>query len=369
MKKTIAFLFVVIILFIIMFAANTSASQQIFLVFGDSIAAGLQGTNNNSSLSYAGIVSKNFNFKLINTAMDGTTSDGLLNFIKSDAVKADIKKADVINISIGGNDFLKLLQQFSSQFQQSAPQPGEIDISAIQKAADKVIDDLKINFLSIIREIKNINIKAVIYCQNIYLPDIDTDNVDTTQYSAMINDFFTRLNAVFSDYLKANPNAYVLLDLKTAFNGNSDYISSDMIHPSLKGHEKIAQMITDSLYSKGFKPFSDNTQATLKTTSTHNNMNTSTIITTTTETINTEAKITTGTTTAIEIQKGDLNRDGKIDYEDLFILRNHLLSNPFIEDPRILILCDINNDEIINGLDYLLLKMIINGMEDDFFGN
>ena len=88
------------------------------VVMGDSIATGfgLEGyaAGNGSPLSYANILKDKYSkqlpsdctFELTNFAVDGYTSDDLLNLLNSGKCDDALAKADCVLISIGGNDLL-----------------------------------------------------------------------------------------------------------------------------------------------------------------------------------------------------------------------------------------------------------------------
>ena len=74
---------------------------------------------------------------------------------------------------------------------------------------------------------------------------------------------------------------------------------------------------------------------------------------------------TTGTSTNIEIIKGDINNDGLVDVEDLLLLKKHVLKiAEFTPNSRELKAADVNDDNIADVEDLLLLKKYILKIKD-----
>jgi len=51
------------------------------------------------------------------------------------------------------------------------------------------------------------------------------------------------LNQVYYDYLEANPGAYVIADVYSAYQGRDGLVFRDRLHPSDEGHAMIAKVL------------------------------------------------------------------------------------------------------------------------------
>ena len=107
MKKMISIVLCAVILVTgLSLSAGAEVRQKNLVVLGDSIAWGT-GIYNSDEACYGRIVANTNGYNYKNYAFDGCRSWDLLSLLDEKDVKDSIKEADIINISIGGNDFLQ----------------------------------------------------------------------------------------------------------------------------------------------------------------------------------------------------------------------------------------------------------------------
>ena len=233
LKKSSALMLVAVLLFSV-FATTASAKTTNYLLLGDSIAYG-QGIANSSEACYGRIVANTNNYSYCNDAISGINSSLFLELLQDSTIAAHIKNADIISVSIGGNDFLTdnwiwmgmkaILFRNYSDFDKTAASFAE-------------------NFEQIMKRIKSLNPKATILMQTVYNPHDDV-------FAPAFQEGVDRLNKVISDYLKANPGAYIIADVGGVISGHSEYIAIDTIHPNGQGNIAIAKYLLKLLKGLG----------------------------------------------------------------------------------------------------------------------
>lgn len=120
MKKWIASL-LAFVMALSMIPVSLAEAAPIYLALGDSITTGYGLAEGEQS--FAEIVAQANGYTLINSAVDGNTSAGILAQLTDPAVLMDIAKADVITITCGGNDLMGLLyQQMADIYNASVPE-------------------------------------------------------------------------------------------------------------------------------------------------------------------------------------------------------------------------------------------------------
>ena len=234
MKKLISVLLSLVIILSCFVSAYAEQEKLHYLVLGDSIGVG-SGIVNPSEACYGKIVANTNGYIYSNFAIDGFTTSNLLNWIDDQQVSDTIKSADIINISIGGNNFIKnnlpwllLTVTFGN-------------MSVINKIVEGVNRDLH----EIITKIKAKNSDAVIILQTLYNP------WKIKGIAGLYQKGVDALNACFRDYLKENPGAYELADVCSAFAAEKNLIAIDTIHPNAKGNILIAKVILKKLSELG----------------------------------------------------------------------------------------------------------------------
>jgi len=200
-----------------------------FVVLGDSIAYG-QGASDLSK-SYGRMIAANWGFALENYAVSGHTSSNLLGVLTTnDLVRDAVSKADIINISIGGNDWLTS------------------DIATIllrrlflndTGAATGYLETFRGNFTRIIEEIRGLNEEALLIVHTLYNPTDDLPLV-----GGLYDEAVSGLNKRIYEYLESHPGAFEIADIYTFFKTHSgEYIYRDRTHPNDAGYARIALVV------------------------------------------------------------------------------------------------------------------------------
>ncbi|MBR3953872.1 MAG: SGNH/GDSL hydrolase family protein [Clostridia bacterium] len=231
MKKIFAVLLSVLLVFGCM-AVGASAEEKAlhYVVLGDSIAYG-SGLTNPVQACYGKIVADTNGYTYANHAIPGHTTGNLINRLKDENVLADVRKADIINISIGGNNFLmnNLMGLMAS--------------ALIQKNYSE-FDAIAAGFYEQFGEIMNLinaaNPDAVVLLQTIYNPQ-------TGHVGEVYQQGADRLNAEMVRFAQENPGEIVIVDVAAALLDTTDNFADDGIHPSAMGNEKIAIAVLATL--------------------------------------------------------------------------------------------------------------------------
>lgn len=239
MKKSLAI--VLCALLLVSLGSSLAFAQEdapVYVVLGDSIARGEQGTKDQETESYAAIVAKENGYELRNHAVNGYNSKQLKSQLKKKKVQDDIRAADIISLSIGANDFLTNINI------------GTIILKASQgdySMVDDTIEKLTVNFDSIITKLCELNSDALILMQTLYNPMYN-------EQREMFGVAVQKLNAMFTQYLEEHPGAYVLVETGKALEGEQAYIHTDGIHPNVAGHAKIAEVILEEIALQTTQP-------------------------------------------------------------------------------------------------------------------
>lgn len=235
MKKLISvFLALVIMctLFVPAFAEGEEKTK--FVVLGDSIAQG-HGLRDIANQSYGALISQAEGYDYVNHAIGGHTTYNLNQRLEEEQVASDVAGADIIAVSIGGNNFL-----LGGMVEMVADVLLKNDYSRM----DAIGVDFKENFLLALEKIKALNPDATLMVQTLYNPR-DDFLAEAYQYAINI------LNNAFEDILAEQPGAYVIVDVGAAFEGHTEYIQKDKIHPNAAGHYVIAQEYVKTLSELG----------------------------------------------------------------------------------------------------------------------
>lgn len=215
-----------------------------FTVLGDSIASGY-GLENPLD-SYGALIAKEKRYNLTNNAVSGhKTSDLLWVVCHEEIARENIKEADLINISIGGNDILNLLANSDTSVLLDIASKGENS-----EYMKKALNTAKVNLTNVLTEIRSINPDAPIILQTLYNPIYAHPTYKS--FAPMLDKLAPALLSLLQSASQEFSNICIA-DMFSAFADyyaeNSDYsvIQSDGIHPSVKGHRLIAQVILDEI--------------------------------------------------------------------------------------------------------------------------
>lgn len=235
MKKTLSVIMCALLLTLALLVPAAARERASFVVLGDSIAQGV-GADDMAVDSYAALVAKECGYELTNRAKAGDTSKAMLLKVKHNAaIREAIRGADIIEISIGGNDFLlgnmaKVVREASA---------GNLE------PVERILVTFRKNFADIIGEIRSLNPDALVIVETLYNPISNDPDMHKVFESAL-----NLLNACYYDYLADNPGSYVVADVHGAFAGKQGLIFKDNIHPSSAGHRVIADTVEEVLKAR-----------------------------------------------------------------------------------------------------------------------
>ncbi len=169
-KIGIAMLLSVVMLFSVILSNVAKADDRTkgdLLILGDSIATGYGLSDYNSTAtpkateSWATLLSEKYEAKQYNYAVDGATVSDLLYKVKQSDSQIAIGAADVICISIGGNDFLNLLEESAQDM---------TTISTIDAKAQALLVELSEGLEEVFLKLREQNPTAVIMVQTLFHP-------------------------------------------------------------------------------------------------------------------------------------------------------------------------------------------------------
>lgn len=234
MKKITSFFLCIVILLASFSMSVFAKSENLnFVVLGDSIAWGT-GIYNSDKACYGRIVANTNNYNYKNYAFDGCRSWDLLALLEQKDVADDIKNADIINISIGGNDFLQqnlfvlVPEVYTKKYNH---------LTNIEK-------DLVVYFAEIIETIKSYNPGATLIVNLLY-------NSKLPIMKDIYGEAVTRVNKIIRSYLEEHPGAYELLHIDEVMEKSVANTAIDTIHPSAVGNEVIAKELLLKLNELG----------------------------------------------------------------------------------------------------------------------
>jgi lysophospholipase L1-like esterase len=185
---------------------------------------------------------------------DGKTSTGMLADLKKTNYKSAIRQADVVLLSIGGNDFLSLLSYTEiSEFFRGNPE-------GLYQLANGGVAILSENFPKILGKIRTLNKDAVIVIQTVFNPYavFQAFTVLGIELSSFMDTQIERLNDIIRSYAEEEKGIY-LCDVHDQFqnakddsfvNAAANPLNLDP-HPSLRGHQAIADGIWEVLLKAG----------------------------------------------------------------------------------------------------------------------
>ncbi|WP_234123544.1 SGNH/GDSL hydrolase family protein [Clostridium hydrogenum] len=198
------------------------------LAMGDSLA---KGTGDESNKGFAGNFADYLQTKtsksvrLDNLAINGDTSDGLLQVVKSSEAAKLIKNSNIILISIGGNEITK--------FKNADVSSEEGQFKATQ---DSYLNNLK----NIFNTIRGQNKNCKIVCIGLYNPFGENINSDKIK---LIDDW----NSGTQDVIADDSNA-VFIPTYDLFRYNAQsYLTIDNFHPNSAGYIAIAKRIEEAV--------------------------------------------------------------------------------------------------------------------------
>ncbi|WP_020059465.1 GDSL-type esterase/lipase family protein [Bacillus sp. 123MFChir2] len=205
------------------------------LVLGDSLAKGYGSTQG----GYVQVASHTLETQLQkqiivdNLAVNGLTTDRLLQMLQTEEVKQKIKEAHMITISIGGNNVLHIKR----------------DVGVIEgmKLLNEEKDHFEQDLQNIVKTIRAANPNALIVLSELYNPLKLDDSI-----ASYANVFLDNWNKTIYSISKENQPSLVLPIRKLLPNDQKDLLY-DQVHPNDKGYEIIAESFAQQVLSYNHK--------------------------------------------------------------------------------------------------------------------
>jgi len=262
--------------------AQAASRKNVYVAFGDSIAAGygLEGYSDSQANapadSYQALVGSFLKTTARNYAVTGDDSNDCIEILNSGKADEDLAKSDVITLSIGSNDLLlpfiqRVMKEFDidpGSIDPAAPMP-DMDVNSMAKRLQKLkqllaslSDDEELHaqaaafpekFQTILSLLKEKAPNAKIYVTNVYNPFFSIQG-----FGEIADIYIKEINQAF----EADSTDYTLIDAYTPFKENPGYtnvrmdlsnLSSPDInpdpHPSVKGHKKLAKLFINAVQS------------------------------------------------------------------------------------------------------------------------
>ena len=233
MKKLLSLLLCAALLFAAA-APACAAGRPLYVVLGDSIAYG-SGLANPREAVYGRIVADTDGFDYENFAVPGHTTQNLLRRLENDSVKAAVAQAEIVNISIGGNNFL--LGDLGGLMYDGIVTR---DTARFDEIAAGVYEDLG----AVLDAIRALNPGAAVVLQTIYNPQ--------TGYVGEVYQLGAdRINAAIRTFAEEHPGEVLVAEVAAALTDADADFAEDRIHPSAAGNEKIARVVLKTLFDNG----------------------------------------------------------------------------------------------------------------------
>lgn len=245
-KKVIS-VFISILMLVVSITPFCAETKVDYLeVIGDSIAYGY-GIEDKNNI-YGNIVASERDYILTNDAVSGYTTDDVLKLVENDEdTKTHIKQAETIVISVGGNDFLHLRNDLNlSELIEL------LDKGKESKMIKDMLETVEQNVRSIHENIRELNPNGKIVLQTVYNPFLGQSDKFTELLCQLIEMFREDYTQIYFDEAKTDNNM-VIADVEKTFReyiddtGNTSLVQEDYIHPSVKGHRIIADLVEDAM--------------------------------------------------------------------------------------------------------------------------
>lgn len=200
--------------------------MALYLALGDSITAGY-GVGNPFSFPniYANFLMRhNPDLRLLNLGVNGLTTSGLLNLLKSNPrIRKCVSQASLITLTIGSNDLLRLIR--------NPNQPVQPSLLPV------ILGNMNKNLLQIGQEIRLLNPSAIVKVATIYNP---LPAGPYAGYSSLVQGIIANANGMIITC--ARRYGFMVVDLDREMKGKESlYIGGDYAHPSSAGHQMIAK--------------------------------------------------------------------------------------------------------------------------------
>ncbi len=251
-----------------------SAADPVYpkiVVLGDSISSGYGLAAD--ELNYGHYLSEMFEGTVLNYAVAGMTTDGLLTKLEQSNVQKAVSEADLICLSIGGNDMLKPTMDYFATLRKEGERTMDMltrlsqtssitfYIGQLTSTLREPIAHAKENMPKIESALRALNSDAKIVVQTIYNPfEMSKESLadKTEEAQSNYSDFMSYVNgqeSKINDAIKSMSTCKVA-DVYTAFKGNGwMYTRSDAndVHPNGLGHALISILIADQVGKSSMK--------------------------------------------------------------------------------------------------------------------
>lgn len=204
-----------------------SKSSLYVVSLGDSLTRGTGDQENKDG--YVGRLAEKWQshvetIEVANFAVKGQRSDKLLKQLRKKEIQQAIKKADVILLTIGANDFLKLVKKKKKNFQ----------LREINDAFANYMQNLK----QIVATLESLNSEAAIVFIGLYNPiGILVD--EAKQTDALVQHF----NQISEEIIMTSPNGHFIPIHDIFLHKSVHLLADDYFHPNGLGYERIAERI------------------------------------------------------------------------------------------------------------------------------
>ncbi len=242
-KKSLAIVLCLLMLASSFALSGFAAGETDLLLIGDSIAYG-SGLKNSEEACYGKILADTCGFQYENLSVPGSTTNAWVKKLGDSAVIESVKKADIISMSIGGNDFL-MENVIGLMFDAMVRE----DYSKFDKIAEKTYGNLR----TIVGKLKEFNLDAEIILQTLYNPQYGNLRAPYQLAADRINEVIYRCSEEFG--------GLTVVDVGTALGDDRANFADDIVHPSVKGNEIIAEEMLKVFNEKGF---TDKTELVIK---------------------------------------------------------------------------------------------------------
>lgn len=256
-KRISAVFAICVIVSMLLSAVSVTAAEPAsdsYVALGDSIAYGY-GLSDISTQGYTNLVATELGIDLVNYAVNGMTSIGLLNALdkmnEDTGAHTQLQNASLITISIGSNDLLSKL----SGVWYTLPDPAdaaafaaiEASLTSEQKLAefDSGVESYRINLPLIYASLRKLNPTAQIVMTEFYNPFYGV-KFGAFDFGALSDQYIVQMN----DILHAGQKEmdYKIAAVYDSFNApaltNVDLTILNMDpHPNTKGHAVIAEAV------------------------------------------------------------------------------------------------------------------------------
>jgi lysophospholipase L1-like esterase len=208
-------------------SAATDENDDTLTIFaiGDSLT---RGTGDADGKGYTGYLTERLDEKtemqinLLNTAIKGETSRGLLNQLQQSEIQRQAKQADAIVMTIGGNDL----------FQQGTTLES-LNLETINSKKHLYLNNIK----KIYAQLRSLNQDAVIYHVGLYNPFSNLPDSKTT--SSIVREWNFQSSETAADYENiVYVPTFDLFQLQV-----ENYLYTDQFHPNTEGYKLIAERV------------------------------------------------------------------------------------------------------------------------------